>query len=162
MHPRIQRSYQGRHLEQWTEGRQENAARYDRVFSEAGAATGEIPFGQGKLPLRTPQPARGLGTHIYNQYVIRVPAAVRDPLRQHLKGKGIGTAVYYPVPLHRQPCFAYLGYAEGSLPHSEAAAAQTIALPIYAELTEQQLTHVTGAVIAFLEKHAPAAQSACT
>ena len=67
-----------RHLEQWTEGRQENAARYDRVFSEAGAATGEIPFGQGKLPLRTPQPARGLGTHIYNQYVIRVPAAVRD------------------------------------------------------------------------------------
>ena len=111
-------------------------------------------MGAGGLPLRTPQPPQAPARHIYNQYVIRVRGAVRDDLREHLKQRGIGTEIYYPIPLHLQECFADLGYAKGDLPHSEAAAGETLALPIYPELTRDQLQHVAGAVIEFLGRRA--------
>jgi dTDP-4-amino-4,6-dideoxygalactose transaminase len=143
-----------RHLARWTEARQANAAHYDRVFAGAGAATSTAPRAPADRPLRTPQPPDEPATHIYNQYVIRVPADLRDPLRDHLGQVGIGTEIYYPVPLHRQECFGYLGGAEGDLPISESAAAETVALPIYPELTRDQLDLVANAVIAFLNERA--------
>jgi dTDP-4-amino-4,6-dideoxygalactose transaminase len=84
---------------------------------------------------------------IYNQYTLR--AERRDALQEHLKGRGIGTAVYYPLPLHLQPCFAYLGYQAGSCPEAERAAGEVISLPVYPELGRAQLDEVAGAVRAF-------------
>lgn len=143
-----------RHLEAWSEGRRKNAAFYDRAFTEAGAMSCATPLSEGGLPLRTPEPVIAPAWHIYNQYVIRVPASMRDPLRTHLAASGIGTEIYYPVPLHMQECFANLGYKKGDLPHSEAAAAETIALPIYPELSRQQLHHVADTVVQHFSQHA--------
>jgi dTDP-4-amino-4,6-dideoxygalactose transaminase len=143
-----------RHLDSWTKGRQANAAFYDEAFAAAGAKSSATMLDGTGLPLRTPQPATGRASHIYNQYVIRVPAAVRDDLRAHLAERGVGTAIYYPVPLHLQECFAYLGGGPGDLPRSESAALETLALPIFPELTRAQLEHVVSAVSAFLETHA--------
>ncbi|MCI0363937.1 MAG: DegT/DnrJ/EryC1/StrS family aminotransferase [Phycisphaerales bacterium] len=156
-----------KHLDQWTRGRQSNAAYYDKKFKAAGAQTSQVPLSSGSgLPLRTPHPAGaqrpGMAmpgpSHIYNQYVIRVPADLRDPLRAHLTEHKIGTEIYYPVPLHLQECFAYLGYRKGDLPESEAAADQTIALPIYPELTRAQLDHVAGTITQFITQQAVAAR----
>ena len=97
-----------------------------------------------------------MASHIYHQYVIRVPARVRDALRAHLRDNGIGTELYYPVPLHLQECFEHLGYSAGDLPESERAATETIALPVYPELTPDQLDHVASTIITFLRRHAPA------
>ena len=83
---------------------------------------------------------------MFNQYVIRVPAARRDALRAHLASRGIGSEVYYPIPLHLQPCFADLGFGRGSLPVTEAAMGQVLSLPIYPELTEAQQSAVVGAI----------------
>ena len=147
-----------RHLNQWHQARQANADHYDGAFAAAGAATSAVPLATGGgLPLRTPAPPGGDATHIYNQYVIRVPADLRDGLRDHLNGRNIGTEIYYPVPLHLQECFAHLGYSEGDLPESEAAARETIALPIYPELTNEQLDHVADSVITFVGQSAAAA-----
>ncbi|MCY3022339.1 MAG: DegT/DnrJ/EryC1/StrS family aminotransferase, partial [Planctomycetota bacterium] len=107
---------------------------------------------EGGLPLRTPLPAAGQARHIYNQYVIRVPARLRDPLIAFLKERNIGTEVYYPLPLHLQKCFAELGYREGMLPHSEAAAKETLALPVYPELQQRQLEYVAENVLASLKR----------
>ncbi len=96
--------------------------------------------------LVTPPPGRG-GRHIYNQYVVR--AQNRDGLRSFLAERQIGTEIYYPVPLHLQPCFAYLGYRAGDFPHSEQAAACTLALPVYPELSEAQLTYVVESIAKF-------------
>jgi dTDP-4-amino-4,6-dideoxygalactose transaminase len=85
--------------------------------------------------------------HIYNQYTIRVPR--RDELQAHLRAKGIGSSIYYPLPLHLQPCFAHLGYAAGSFPVSETASAQVISLPVFPELTEPQQQTVIDAVLEF-------------
>jgi len=84
---------------------------------------------------------------IYNQYTLRVTR--RDELQEHLKKKGIGSSVYYPLPLHLQPCFEYLGYKAGAFPESEKAAKEVISLPIYPELTRAQLDEVIGAVREF-------------
>ncbi len=145
-----------RHLEAWHEGRAENAAFYDRAFAEAGALTSATPLSESSdLPLRTPAPATGKARHIYNQYAIRVPAELRDGLRDHLKNQNIGTEIYYPVPLHMQKCFAYLGQgAPGTLPESESAANETIAIPIYPELTDTQKQHVVDSTVSYLRTHA--------
>lgn len=140
------------HLDNWTKGRQANAAFYDKAFAAAGAKTSKTPLSAGGFPLRTPQTAGPKAWHIYNQYVIRVPASQRDPLRKHLTDQKIGTEIYYPVPLHLQECFKYLGGKVGDLPQSESAANETLALPIYPELTKTQLEYVANQVIGFLAK----------
>jgi dTDP-4-amino-4,6-dideoxygalactose transaminase len=146
-----------KYLDAWTQGRQRNADHYSTLFHAAGAETSAVPMHENAgLPLRTPEPAPAGARHIYNQYVIRVPAEIRDDLRAELKEKGVGTEVYYPVPLHLQECFSRLGYQKGDLPHSEGAADQTIALPIYAELTEAQRNHVAETIISFVRSHAKA------
>lgn len=125
------------HLESWTERRRENAQIYRELFTDAGL-TEEIT-----LPVE-----RDNCRHIYNQYVIRVPNR-RDDLRAYLTEKKIGTDIYYPVPLHLQECFAYLGYREGDLPESERAARETLALPIYPELRREQQEYVVDKITEF-------------
>lgn len=125
-----------KHLDAWTEGRQRNAAFYDSAFAQA--KLGEA--------LQTPLAAPG-SRHIYNQYVIRVRD--RDRLRAHLAAAGVGSEIYYPVPLHLQKCFEYLGHKSGDFPHSERAAGETLALPIFPELTEIQLEYVVATIAAF-------------
>jgi dTDP-4-amino-4,6-dideoxygalactose transaminase len=131
------------YLDQWTQRRQENAQRYEALFQQSGLGQ------KGKVKL--PEPVyRNSGTkhyHIYNQFVLRVEQ--RDALMAHLKQKGIGAEIYYPVPFHLQECFLYLGYREGDFPESERAAKETIAIPIYPELTIAQQTEVVEAVTAF-------------
>jgi len=127
-----------RHLEQWTARRRANAERYRRLFAAAGLADGAV-----KLPVEISH-----GRHIYNQFVIRVPR--RDALQAYLKDHGVTTEIYYPVPLHLQKCFAYVGGRAGDFPESEAAAAQTLALPIYPELSDDQAQHVVATMARFL------------
>jgi dTDP-4-amino-4,6-dideoxygalactose transaminase len=141
-----------KHLDGWTGGRQRNAAFYDGAFKEAGAADSSVPLAEGGFPLRYPKPAPQSARHIYNQYVIRVPAEQRDALIAHLKASDIGCEIYYPIPLHLQECFSHLGGKAGDLPESEAAARETIALPIYAELTDAQRQRVVETVVTFLRK----------
>jgi len=123
-----------RHLDEWSAGRRANAARYDELFA-------------GFEPVVTPT-IREYNESIFNQYVVRVPR--RDELQGHLKEQGIGTAVYYPVSLHEQECFASLGYNKGDFPESKAAARESLALPIYPELTDGQISHVAETIKAFL------------
>jgi dTDP-4-amino-4,6-dideoxygalactose transaminase len=111
-----------KHLDSWSAGRQRNAAVYRELFAQAG-------LGQVGLPVEAPH-----RRHIYNQFVIRVPH--RDELIAHLKKNNIGNEIYYPVPLHLQECFASLGHQRGDFPASEQAANETIALPIYPELSD--------------------------
>jgi len=141
-----------KYLDGWTEGRQRNAAFYDAAFAEAGAGDSSIPLTDGGFPLRYPNPAPKAARHIYNQYVIRVPADRRDALIAHLKANDIGCEIYYPIPLHLQECFSQLGGKPGDFPESEAAARETLALPIYAELNDAQRQHVVEKVVAFLRK----------
>ncbi len=129
-----------RHLDAWTQARQANARRYGNLFDESGLpARGSV-----RLPELRP------GRHIFNQYVIRVPR--RDELRAFLTEQGIGTEVYYPVPLHLQKCFSALGYAPGDFPESERAAQETLALPIYPELNDAQARQIVDAIRRFYEK----------
>jgi len=147
-----------RHLESWHEGRRRNAAFYDNAFTTAGATDSRTPLGQGSgLPLRFPYQLPAPARHIFNQYVIRVPRGMRDDLRGHLSEQKIGTEIYYPVPLHLQECFEHLGGREGQLPHSEAAAVETIALPIFPELTEAQRAHVAAQVVHFVRANSKSA-----
>jgi dTDP-4-amino-4,6-dideoxygalactose transaminase len=127
------------YLERWTRARVRNAERYEALFAKAGLT--EIV----KLPVRSTD-----STHIFNQFVIRV--AERDRLRLHLQTSGIGTEVYYPVPLHLQPCFRGLGYRRGAFPAAEAAADEALALPIYGELTEDQQSWVVEAIQSFFQE----------
>jgi dTDP-4-amino-4,6-dideoxygalactose transaminase len=145
------------HLDGWAAARQCNANDYDQLFGDAGAGDTHGQLGDFNLPLLRPaRPAADSSNHIFNQYCIRVPAAIRDDLRAHLVDQKIGHEVYYPVPLHMQPCFASLGGAEGDLPHTEAAAAESLALPIYAELTLDQKTRVANTVASFVKANATA------
>ena len=125
------------HLAGWTEGRRRNAARYRALFAEAGLLDAVT------LPRERPD-----GYHVYNQFVVQV--ARRDELRAFLAARGIGTEIYYPVPFHRQACFADLPSASGPFPHADAAAARVLALPIYAELADAQLQRVVQAIGAFV------------
>lgn len=128
------------YLDGWTERRQENAARYEVMFRQSGL----LQQGSVRLPKAVYRAAGVKHYHIYNQFVLRVER--RDGLMAHLKQKGIGAEVYYPVPFHLQECFRYLGYKEGDFPESEQAAKETIAIPIYPELTAEQQTEVVEAI----------------
>jgi dTDP-4-amino-4,6-dideoxygalactose transaminase len=121
------------HLAGWSAKRRANAAYYDAAFADLPDVV--TPF---------IDPAN---ESIYNQYTIRVTK--RDALKDHLKAKGIGHSVYYPLPLHLQPCFAYLGYTPGSCPEAERAAQEVVSLPVYPELTRAQLDEVVAAVRSF-------------
>jgi dTDP-4-amino-4,6-dideoxygalactose transaminase len=123
------------YLDQWSTSRRENAQAYRRLFAAAGLD-------------RIKMPVERESRHIYNQFVIQVPEN-RDGLRWHLQENQIGTEVYYPVPLHLQECFAYLGYRRGDFPLSEAAAEHTLALPIYPELTDDQQAYVVDKISEF-------------
>ncbi len=127
-----------RHLDDWTAARQVNADRYRRLFQQSGLV------GNGLVQLPQAAPDR---RHIYNQFVIRLPR--RDQLRSFLKDHNVATEVYYPVPLHLQACFAYLGHHQGDFPESEAAARETLALPIYPELSDEQARYVVDCVARF-------------
>ncbi len=117
------------HLAAWTDGRRRNAARYRTLVAEAGLAdVVTLPY------------ERADARHIYNQFVVEVPD--RDRVRAALTARGIGTEIYYPVPFHRQACFADLGHPVDAFPHADRAAARVLALPIFAELTDAQLTQV--------------------
>lgn len=132
------------HLDQWTAARQCNAKLYQKLFTEADLVAAE---GSAKAGGRVILPRVATDHHIYNQYVIR--STKRDELKADLQQKGIGTEVYYPVPLHLQECFSYLGYKAGDLPESEGAAKETLAIPVHPELSEEQARYVVGCIREF-------------
>ena len=124
------------HVGGWIEGRRANAQRYQPLFQEAGLAD--------TVTLPEALPGRG---HTFNQYVVRVPQ--RDELRAFLGERGIGAAVYYPLPLHQQPCFAELGHREGDFPVAEEASREVLALPVFPELTADEQEEVVSAIQEF-------------
>ena len=138
-----------KHLDGWTTARQRNAAAYRRLFAEAGLADSSRPVADAE-PSRVTAPTvvmphdAGFGRHIYNQFAIRT--GQRAAVIATLKARQIGHEIYYPVPLHLQECFAELGYKAGDLPVAERVARETLALPIYPELTEPMLAAVFGAI----------------
>ncbi len=143
-----------RHLDEWTAARQGKAQRYDKLIAEAGLVGAVKPpvviadrEDLTATPDRTHLPFRG-ASHIFHQYVVRVPN--RDMVREKLKAAGVGTEVYYPLPLHLQECFEDLGWKLGDFPVSERAAAEVLALPIYPELTEEQQRHVVSSLASAL------------
>ena len=129
------------HLEIWNQQRRQRAATYDRLLADAGLASKR--FDSPVKPLKTSPHA----FHVFHQYVIR--AQRRDELRKFLGDRNIGTEIYYPIPLHLQPCFAYLGYSTGDLPESERAAAEVLALPMFPELTEPEQKCVVHSIADF-------------
>ena len=129
------------HLAAWSDGRRANAAYYDQALSSLADAGALV------RPLVAPE-----NESIFNQYTIRVAGGQRDALQGFLKDRGIGTSIYYPLPLHLQPCFAYLGYREGQCPESERAAREVLSLPIFPELTHAQLDEVLSGINLFFSK----------
>jgi dTDP-4-amino-4,6-dideoxygalactose transaminase len=127
-----------KHLDEWSDARRSKAAIYDELLNEAALD------GKFVLPYVRPQ-----ARHIFHQYVIRAPG-YRDELIQHLSQHGVGNKVYYPVPLHLQPCFDYLNYRQGDFPEAERASLETLALPCFPELTEQQQHYVAEVLAKFV------------
>jgi dTDP-4-amino-4,6-dideoxygalactose transaminase len=130
-----------KHIDRWNQKRREHAFAYDRLFEEAGLVSSKHD-----APIR-PLSRAAQAHHVFHQYVVR--ADRRDDLRKFLADRKIGTEVYYPVPLHLQECFVYLGYREGDLPASERAAAEVLALPMFPELTEAEQKWVVESIAAF-------------
>jgi dTDP-4-amino-4,6-dideoxygalactose transaminase len=126
-----------RHLDEWTAGRQRNAAHYREELSRLS------------VPVIPAQPLPSQTRHVYNQFVIRCER--RDELRTYLKDRGIGSEVYYPLPLHLQPCYAELGYDMGTFPVSEKLAGESLALPVYSELTTEDIDSICGAIRSFYD-----------
>ncbi len=126
------------YLERWTQARRDNAERYLELFAAAGL--------DGELVLPVEAPHR---RHVWNQFTVRVRDGARDRLREHLSQTGVGTEIYYPLPLHLQECFRGLGYREGSLPETELAASEVLSLPIFPELTIQEQETVVANVARF-------------
>jgi dTDP-4-amino-4,6-dideoxygalactose transaminase len=133
------------HLAAWTDARRANAASYRALFQAAGL--------DGAIGLPSEPPDR---RHIFNQFVIRTSG--RDALKRHLDERGIGNEIYYPVPFHLQPCFADLGHRRGDFPHAERAAEETLAIPIYGELTAGQQEEVVSAIAEFAHARLGAAR----
>ena len=131
------------HLDGWSDGRRRNAETYNRLLSERGLKPDKV-----KTPFNT-EANNKRHRHIFNQYTLRVRD--RDALAEHLRKREIGHAIYYPLPLYLQPCFKDLGYQRGLCPEAERAAAEVISLPIYPELTEEQLTAVVDAIEEFYQ-----------
>lgn len=129
------------HVENWNRKRRERAATYDRLLTQSGLISAA-----GDSPVRVLATTPG-AHHVYHQYVIR--ARRRDELRQFLADRKIGTEIYYPIPLHLQPVFAYLGYCEGDLPEAERAAREVLALPMFPELTDDEQQWVVESVAEF-------------
>lgn len=144
------------HLQSWSEKRQQNAKRYNQLFIEAGLAEepGRTKFDSRNkvlLPKAVYENSGVRNYHIYNQYKIRVEK--RDALREFMTKHEIGTEIYYPVPFHLQECFADLGYKKGDFPLSEFSANTSIALPIYPELTDDQLQYVVSTIKKFFDEN---------
>jgi dTDP-4-amino-4,6-dideoxygalactose transaminase len=131
------------YLESWTTLRQANAERYGEMFRAASL----------DRTLGLPKALAGR-RHVWNQYIVRVPDGLRDALREHLTTAKVGTEIYYPVPLHEQECYRSLGYKLGSLPQSERAARETLALPIFPELTPAEQQTVVSQIAAFFASRA--------
>jgi dTDP-4-amino-4,6-dideoxygalactose transaminase len=143
------------HLDKWSEGRRKNASLYNKLFIEKGLAeeTGKVNFDNNNsvlLPKAVYKESNVKNYHIYNQYIIRTEA--RDQLRDFLSSQKIGTEIYYPVPFHMQECFAELGYKKGDFPVSEQIADTTMALPIFPELSQEQITFVVDEIARFFKK----------
>ena len=124
-----------KYLDSWTEGRQRNATLYRELLDQSGA------------PVIVPRPAEYQTRHVYNQLVIRTPQ--RDRLKSWLQDNGVSTEIYYPAPLHLQPCYRDLGYREGTLPESERAARESLALPIHSELLPDDITYIVSLIAEF-------------
>lgn len=138
-----------KHLENWTETRRKHASTYRQLFSKHGVS---IPMSDYGLKDGIVLPSEvGFGRHIYHLYMIRTK--VRDVLASYLKNHGISTEIYYPIPLHLQECFSRMGYKPGDFPYSEEAAKETLALPIYPELTEDMLARIVNTVDEFFKTH---------
>lgn len=152
------------YLDDWTLARQRNADTYNELFHASGLSVadssqyaanrfpspgGTTSTGHSRAPVDVYLPAVDADRHIFNQYVIRVKS--RDSLRSVLDRKGVGTEVYYPVPMHLQDCFSYLGHQRGAFPEAEAAAQETLALPIYPELTREQVGYVVQCIREYFE-----------
>lgn len=128
-------------IETWTQSRRDNAEQYHQLFRTRDMS----PY--VTLPIEKPG-----CRHVWNQYVIRIPQDHRDALKDHLHNEGIGCEIYYPIPLHRQPCFSKLGYREGSLPISEQTARESLALPIHPDLTIDQQDRVVSEIAAYFDR----------
>ena len=157
-----------KHLDAWTSARQQNAKRYERLFAETGLCVSEsstFNLYEGLRPCWSridgadlPDlylPSVVTSRHVFNQYVIRV--ANRNRLQTALNAAGVATEIYYPIPMHLQQCFSYLGHAEGACPRSESAARETLALPVHPNVTDDQARYVVESVCNFLLSD----QSAC-
>jgi dTDP-4-amino-4,6-dideoxygalactose transaminase len=134
-----------RHIEQWNNARRDVAALYDKLFEAAGLSAGRGVFTSDapvKILATLPQ-----AFHIFHQYVVRLPK--RDELRKFLGERNIGSEIYYPVPLQQQECLEYLGYTEGNLPITDEAAKDVLALPIFPELTEEEVKRVVDGIAEF-------------
>jgi dTDP-4-amino-4,6-dideoxygalactose transaminase len=129
------------HVSEWNDLRSERADTYDRLLNDAG-----LTSGTGASPVQPISRSRH-ATHVFHQYVVR--ARQRDELRAFLTERGVGTEIYYPVPLHLQSCFTYLAYQEGDLPESERAASEVLAFPMFPELTEEEQRWVVECIASF-------------
>lgn len=134
-----------KYVEGWNEGRRRHAARYDELFASAGL-TSTGAQAEDSAPIQLPQTS-AQAHHVFHQYVVR--AYRRDELREFLTARKIGTEIYYPIPLHLQPCFVYLGYREGDFPEAERAAKEVLALPMFPELTEEEQRWVVKSIADF-------------
>jgi dTDP-4-amino-4,6-dideoxygalactose transaminase len=139
-----------RRLDGWTERRRANAALYESLFSAAGIAAQNVGQSSDSAAVLWPRTIRE--KHIYNQYCIRVLGGVRDRLREHLAQRGVGTEVYYPLPLHMQSCFAELGHRMGDFPVAERLASECLALPIFPELHSKEIHYVVDCIAGFFAR----------